>query len=193
MSTATQSPPVTPEELERMPDSVSFELVDGQLEERNVGSESSWIAGRIFKLLSIFADDHELGLVWPADQAYRCFDDDPDRVRKPDASFIKTGRLQGDNPSRGYETIPPDLAVEVLSPNDQIDKVERKIDEYLDGGVSLVWVVNPDLRRVTVYRKDGTVERIAEDGHVSGEDVIPGFECPTSDFFPKPIGTPEQA
>lgn len=193
MSTATQSPPVTPAELERMPDSVRFELVDGQLEERNMGSESSWIAGEIHAIIRNYARQHQSGRAWPADQAYRCFDDDPDRVRKPDVSFIRAGRLEGDYPSSGYETIPPDLAVEVLSPNDQIDNVERKIDEYLDAGVSLVWVVNPDLRRVTVYRNDGTVERIAEDGHVSGEGVIAGFECPTSDFFPKPIGTSEQA
>lgn len=193
MSTATQSPPVTPEELERMADGVSYELVDGRLKERNSCSESSWIAGQILHCLGKVVRSSRIGLLWPPSQGYQCFPDDPNRVRKPDVSFIRSGRLPDDLPSKGFESIPPDLAVEVMSPNDEIHKLQRKVTEYLDVGVPLVWVVNPELKQVMVYRADGSVQLIRDRGVVSGEDVIPGFECPTSDFFPKPIGTPEQA
>lgn len=191
MSTTVATARITPEDLERMPDGVNYELVDGELEERHVGSESSWIAGKIFLLLSNWCDEQNLGLVWPPDQGYRCFEDDPNRVRKPDVSFIKSGRLPGNQPSQSFETIPPDLAVEVLSPNDEAYKVDRKINEYLAAGISLIWVVNPEERMVTVYRADGSVERILEGGEIRADDVIPGFRCSTSEFFPQPLESAE--
>ena len=104
-------PPVTPDDLLRMPDGVSYELVDGKLVERNMGLKSSWIGGRMHHFLSTFSDDKSLGWVVPADASFRCFADAPDKVRKPDVSFIKFGRLPGEEPSAGHCPIAPDLAV----------------------------------------------------------------------------------
>ena len=63
----------TPEDLLAMPDGKNYELIDGRLVERNMGSESSWVGGRIYLRLSLFCDEHQSGYVWPADNGYQCF------------------------------------------------------------------------------------------------------------------------
>src|SRR2546423_11512315 len=88
----------TAEDLLRLPNSINFELVDGQLVERKMGFESSWIGGQLFLLLAAYCNAHRLGWAAPADASFQCFADDPDRVRKPDVSFIRLDRLPGGPP-----------------------------------------------------------------------------------------------
>ena len=174
----------TPEDLLAMPDGKSFELVGGQLVERNMGLESSWVGGRLLVRLGRFCEEHEVGWAFPADDGYQCFPHDPGLVRRPDVSFIRRGRLPGEVLPKGWGKIPPDLAVEVVSPNDSADQLEEKLDDYQKAGVPLVWVVNPTSRTVMVYRGDGSVSRLRESDELSGEDVIPGFRCPVRAIFP---------
>ena len=54
-----------------MPDGKNYELIDGQLVERNVSQLSSWVGGRLYRLLDIFVEDHNLGWAWPADLGFR--------------------------------------------------------------------------------------------------------------------------
>ena len=79
----------TPEDLLAMPDRKDYELVDGHLVERHMSQLSSWVAGRLFRLIDIFVDEHQLGWAWPADQGYVCFPDSPGKVRIPDVSFVR--------------------------------------------------------------------------------------------------------
>ncbi len=174
----------TPEELLAMPDGKRFELVDGQLVERNMGLESSWVGGRLHSRLDRFCDEHATGWVFPADDGYQCFPHEPDLVRRPDVSFIRRGRLPGDVLPTGWGKIAPDLVVEVVSPNDSAGELEGKLDDYQRAGVPLVWVVSIRSRTVMVYRVDGSVSRLREGDELSGEDVIPGFRCPVSEIFP---------
>ena len=119
MSTATATEArYTPEDLLAMPDGKSYELVDGRLVERNMGAKSSRVGGRLHLRLDPFCEEHNLGIVWPADNGYQCFPHAPGLVRKPDVSFVRSGRLPGDIEPDGWVKIPPDLAVEVVSPND---------------------------------------------------------------------------
>ena len=75
----------------------------------------------------------------------------------------------------------------MLSPGDLAYEVERKVLEYLSAGVRLIWVVNPELRTVTIHRpaaaKLGRSTRLTESETISGEDVVPAFECPVAEFF----------
>ncbi|HWE97492.1 MAG TPA: Uma2 family endonuclease [Tepidisphaeraceae bacterium] len=187
MSTLTIAAPVTPQDLLHLPDAVRFELVDGKLVERKMGMESSEIAARIVGLLMLFLRDHAVGRLYGADASYQCFVGSPDKVRKPDVSFIRSGRLPGDRSPKGHCPIPPDLAVEVISPGDLAYEVEEKVAEYLAAGVPLVWVVTPPTRRVRVYRTQpqprGSVIELALGDAISGEDVLPGFSCPVAHFF----------
>ncbi len=183
MSTVTEKT-YTPADLLVMPDAVSFELVDGRLVERNVSALSSWVGGRLHRLIDVFVNENRLGWAWPTDQGYECYPDSPGKIRKPDVSFIRRERMpQGPGPD-GYITIAPDLAAEVLSPNDLAYEVEIKVVEYLGAGVRLVWVINPEMRTVHIHRGDGSVGWLREDDELSGEDVLPGFRVRVSSLFP---------
>jgi Uma2 family endonuclease len=181
----------TPEDLLSMPDGKNYELVDGQLVERNVSQLSSWVGGRLYRLLDIFVEDHNLGWAWPADLGYECYPDSPKKVRKPDVSFIRLERMPEGPSSDGYAHIAPDLAVEVVSPNDLWHEVQAKVDEYLDAGVTLVWVIDPEARTVYVHRRDGSVTRLREGNDLLGEEIIPGFRCSLASIFPKKPQPPE--
>lgn len=167
----------TPDDLLNMPDSKSYELVSGELVERNVGSESSWVGGRLIIRLGKFCEEIGLGWVFPADNGYQCFPHDPGRVRRPDVSFVRRGRLPGEALPKGWCKIVPDLAVEVVSPNDTAYELEEKLEDYRKAGVPLVWVINPNSRIVWVIRSDGSVSHLNQENELSGENVIPGFRC----------------
>jgi Uma2 family endonuclease len=181
----------TPEDLLAMPDSKSYELVGGQLVERNMGAESSRVGGGLFSRLDRFCEEHALGIAWPADNGYQCFPHDPGLVRKPDVSFLRHVRLPGDVVPKGWIKIPPDLAVEVVSPNDSSDQLEEKLADYEKVGIPLIWVISLTSRTVMVYRADGSVSRLHEDDELSGEDIIPGFRCLIREILP-PREIPEE-
>jgi Uma2 family endonuclease len=168
----------TPEDLLVMPDRKAYELIDGHLVERSMCRLSSWVGGRLHRFIDIFAKEHQCGWTFPAHQGCTGFPDAPGKVRRPDASFVRIDRLPGGLTSEGYIDVAPDLAVEVLSPND------NQIAEYLRVGVSLVWVINPEARTVLVHRRDGSVSRLREDEELLGEVCLPGFRCQLARIFP---------
>lgn len=176
----------TPEDLLNLADSEQYELVSGELVERNMGWESSRVGGRLFGLLFAFCESHPIGEPAPADASYQCFPDDPAKVRRPDVSFLRHDRLPPRHERQGHCRIPPDLAVEVVSPNDYYSDVEAKVREYLDAGVRLVWIVNPPTRTVRVHRADGSVVDLHEDDELSGEDILSGFTCQVDAIFDRP-------
>jgi Uma2 family endonuclease len=182
---AVTEPRYTPEDLLAMPDGKRYELVGGKLVERNMGLESSWVGGRLHSRLDRHCEEKGLGWVLPADDGYECFPHDPGLVRRPDVSFIRRGRLPGQVLPQGWGKIAPDLAVEVVSPNDSADALEAKLDDYQKAGVPLVWVVYLKSRTVMVFRSDGSVKRLRESDELSCEDVIVGFRCPISEMFPQ--------
>src|SRR5437763_1567551 len=93
MSTMTGATLYTPEDLLLMPDGDQFELVDGQLVEREMGMWSSYVAGRAHYLLTDFVESRRgRGWVLPGEAGYQCFPDAPGKVRKPDVSFIRFHR-----------------------------------------------------------------------------------------------------
>jgi Uma2 family endonuclease len=183
MSTATETF-YTPEDLLYMPDGKSYELVDGQLVERKIGAESGWVGGRLHSRLDRFCEEQSCGWALTLEAGYQCFPHDPGRVRKPDVSFIRFGRLPGGVLPKGWIKIRPDLAVEVVSPNDLVDELDEKLADYERVGIPLVWVIYLVSRQVMVYRVDGSVRRLRENDEISGEDVIPGFRCTVRGILP---------
>ena len=140
---------------------------------------------RLSSRLDPFCEEHDLGIVWAADNGYQCFPHAPGLVRKPDVSFVRSGRLPGDVAPEGWVKIPPDLAVEVVSPNDSVEELEEKLDDYRKAGVPLVWVIYPEARKAKVLRLDGPPGELGEDDELSGEDIIPGFRCPLREILPR--------
>lgn len=185
MSVAALPSPCTLEDLLSLPDAGrGYELVDGRLVEKRMGTLSSWVAGRILRILASL-EDQGLGWVLPPDTGYQCFSDHQ-QVRKPDVSFIRTGRLPNNRLPSGYCTIAPDLAVEVLSPNDRVYDIEARIADYLAAGVTLLWLVNPETRMIQVIQPDGSSVRLSEADELTGGDVLPGLRCRVADLFSSP-------
>lgn len=184
MSIAPAKTHVTLEELLASEDAGRFEIVDGQLEEVRVSNLSAKVSSDLISLLNPFCKAHGLGEAFDANAYYQCFGEDGAHARKPDASFVSRERLPPHWLDDGYFTIPPDLAVEVISTHDPAPNVRLKIEEYLQAGVKLVWEVEPESRIVLVHRQDGTTQRLHDRDTLSGESVIPGFACKVADFLP---------
>jgi Uma2 family endonuclease len=182
--------PLTPEDLLAMPEANGYELVDGQVVEKNVSILSSIVGTLLSGLLAAHCLAKGLGWVVHADCGFQCFPDHPKKVRKPDVGFVRRERLPSQELRQGNCPIHPDLAVEVVSPKDLFDEVDLKVEEYLRVGVPLVWVVSLETRIVYVHRGDGSLAKVREDGELDGEDVVPGFRCRVRDIFP-PLETPQ--
>jgi Uma2 family endonuclease len=189
MATDVLTHSITPEQFAAMPGHKDYELVDGHLVERKMGNKASWVAFELAHYLRRYALEHNLGWVFcGGDSGFRLFVDGRQSIRKPDVSFIRFGRLPNEEPADTYDAIAPDLAVEVISPNDTVLELEEKIEEYLQSGVRLVWVINPELRTLTAHRLHRAPVIVRSGGKIDGEDVVPGFGLPLSDLFemPKP-------
>ncbi len=108
----------------------------------------------------------------------------PDSVRGPDVCFYSHARWPRSQVGNTLPPVPPDVAVEVVSPGNRVAEIVRKVSEYLDAGVALVWVVYPEHQRVVVYRADAA-ESITLDSDAVIENLaeLPGFRCSVSDFF----------
>jgi Uma2 family endonuclease len=176
---------LTPEDLLNLPDGgAGFELVDGRLVELHMSVLSCMVAGMLHALLVAYCHPKRLGWVFPQDSEFQYDPDAPRKVRKPDAAFIRLDRLPDSEWAKGFCHVVPDLAVEVISPNDTFDEVDTKVEEYLRLGVQIVWVVSLQTRQVYVHRADGTMAKVRENEELSGEGLIPGFRCRVSDLFP---------
>lgn len=125
--------------------------------------------------------EKKLGTVTSNDSGF-IGETDPDSVFGPDIGFWSKERLP--KAPKGYIDIPPDLAIEVVSPSDTHNRLQRKTMEYLKCGVKLIWVVNPELRTVTVYRSLDQLRILDEHQTLSGEEILPGFSCKVSELFP---------
>ncbi len=107
----------------------------------------------------------------------------PDVVRAPDASFVAEERIPNTGIPTAYWPFAPDLAAEVVSPSDGASGVHAKVKDYLAAGTRLAWVVDPAARVVRVHRSLRAVEVIAEDGELTGADVLSGFRCSVRRLF----------
>jgi Uma2 family endonuclease len=172
----------TPEEFLALPDSVGYELVDGELVERNVSEESSAVGVRIAYLLQTENEKSREARIYGSDLSYKCFADRPKNFRRADVSLVRKARLEGLN-NPGMMPIPADLVVEVLSPNDHIYDVNDKVELYLANGFPLVWIVDPEVKIVYVHRADGSVTKLHENEEITGESALPTFRCRVAEFF----------
>lgn len=185
MSIAVEPRRYTPDDLLTMPDGDRYELVNGELVERNLSMESSWIAGEMHRRIANFVIERGLGWAYPEGTSYQCFREESRRVRKPDTSFIMTQRLPNGPLPEGHCPMAPDLAVEVVSPNDLFYEVDIKVDEWLHAGTRLVWVVVPATHTVLIHRRgQPSPTRLQVTDKLTGEEVLPGFECDVGALFP---------
>jgi Uma2 family endonuclease len=161
-----------PENRERL-----FELIGGEIVEVVSNGISSELGAYICGLLAVFARQHKLGFTTGADGGYQI----GTQRYIPDCAFVSKAR-QSKPTAEAYNHIPPDLAVEVLSPSNRPDEIAIKVDNYLRAGV-VVWVVNPDAQRVTVHRPDAPPKTYRITDTLDGGNVLPGFTLAVKDIF----------
>lgn len=107
----------------------------------------------------------------------------PDSVRGPDLAFWSKQRLPLNAEVEGYPEVPADLIVEIVSESKRRRAMRRKLKEYFDSGVKLIWVVDIESHSVSVFQKAGKGITLLEDNEIDGGNVLPGFRCNISDFF----------
>lgn len=160
-----------------------LELVKGKVYEMApAGGRHGYVAIKTGVRLSVHVQPNRLGHVFAAETGF-IIQRDPDTVRAPDAAFISQNRLSADEIPDGYIDLIPDLVVEVVSPNDRRREVREKVEEWLNAGVHLVWVLYPATRSAIVYRSLSDLTNLTADDYLDGEDVVLGFACRLGELF----------
>jgi Uma2 family endonuclease len=174
---------VTAEELEQFPDDDHrYELVEGRVVRMSpVGWRHGKVVMRLGAVLADYVHRRKLGVI--VTEVGFVLASNPDTVRAPDLAFIRQERIPQVDP-RGFWHGAPDLAVDVLSPDDRASKIRDKVEEYLHYGVTLVLVVDADQETVSIHR------RLAPPMVLRGaaavleiNDLIPGFSCTLGSFL----------
>lgn len=179
----TELPLLTAEDLVRLqPRNKRTELVRGRMIVREpAGFRHGDVAMTLAVRMHAFARAKRLGRVLAAETGFKLFTN-PDTVRAPDVAFVRAERIPDLLP-RGFAPFAPDLAVEVLSPDDRPGEVLAKVGDWLSAGTPLVWVIDPDRRQARVYRADGSVTLVHDSDVLDGEGVLPGFTCRVAEIL----------
>jgi len=159
------------------------ELIDGRLQEMEPpGAEHGRVAMQVGMLLYAHVERAGLGIVFASEVGFQLASD-PDTVRAPDVAFVARERVPATGIPRGYWPGPPDLAIEVVSPNDSHSQVEGKALHWLDAGARAVIVVDPPLRTATVYRSRRDIRVLTVGEPLDLADVVPGWSPAVDDVF----------
>jgi len=173
------------DEFERLPEPEQgggYELDEGEAVYVSPNSlEQGEIIHRIYALLKEWAKSNNRGLVAPDSWIELA----PGVVRAPDIAYIPRDRIRNLDPKHTLKAIPA-LAVEVLSRYNTAREMSRKIQQYRDAGVELIWVVDPDKREVDIY-SSLPLRTLRQGDTLKDENILPGFSLPLSVVF-EPIG-----
>jgi Uma2 family endonuclease len=161
------------------------ELIDGEVVQKPM---PTWDHGVIQRLLSfvltLYLRAHPIG---EAGSEIRCIfgPADAEQPLIPDYIFVRAARLRPGEPHfRGA----PDLAVEILSPDDRMTEAMKKLRFYLAHGVRMVWLIDPERRTLVVMTPPDQQRILIEDDTLDGGDVLPGFSCTVRDILPPEDG-----
>lgn len=183
MSTTTTL--ITAEEYAKMPDTGRpMELVRGRIVEMNVPiPKHGYVCCNISGILWNFVRDNDLGRVFSNDSGVLT-ERNPDTVRGPDVWFVSYQKLPKGPLPDTYLDVVPDLAVEVLSPDDRWSKVLAKVAEYLNVGVPVVCVLDPDNQMAQLfYRDEPTSRTLSAEDDLTFPEVLPGFSEGVGSLF----------
>ena len=175
---------MTADELLMMPNSRwGYELVRGKLKKyMPAGNLHGIIALKIGRIVGNFVEENNLGVVVAAETGF-LISHNPDTVRAPDSAFIGKEKLAKYGITEKFFPDAPDLAVEVVSPNDRKKDIEDKVQDYLAAGVNLIWIIYPQKQFVVVHRQSKIVSILFETDELEGEEVLPNFRLPLEKLF----------
>jgi Uma2 family endonuclease len=178
-----QSQALTDEQFMALPeDDNLYEYVNGELiVVANSGVEHGYLALTLGYFLTGFVRSHRLGVTCDSSTAFKM---KTGNKRSPDLAFIAKERLQGlKRLPKGFFEGAPDLAVEIISPNNTFAEIHNKLVEYFENGTRLVWVILPDEESVLVYHQPKPSKLLQVEDNLDGEAVITGFQLPLMELF----------
>lgn len=155
---------------------------DGEVSVGPTKLSHGMVVNRISRLVTNYVDDNRLGAVLDAETGFLMIRE-PEQMRAADVAFVSNEKLAQVTDPSDWLPFPPDLAVEVVSEHDRAADLRRKIDDYLQYGTRLLWIVYPDQRRIDVYAPDAPVAALGENGTLDGGEVLPGFQAAVQDVF----------
>lgn len=162
-----------------------FELEEGEVVTiPPPGKYHGFVCGNVARILGNFAIKRHKGYVCTNDSGI-LVESDPDTVRAPDIAFYEDSQTAADM-DRKFAASPPLLVVDVLSPHDRINRVLVRVTQLLHRGAKLVWVVDPESRDVSVYRSGKDPQVVSANGELTGDDILPDFQCRVAEFFDIP-------
>ena len=173
---------VTADELERMPDDeYRYELVRGRLIRMSpVAPRHGNATVIVASLLWQHVRSKNLGQVW-TEVGFRLASD-PDTVRAPDVAFVRSDRLPAKD-ARGFYRGAPDLAIEVLSPDETPAEIREKIADYFTAGTPVVVIVDPDAQHATLHRSSAAPLTLGSDEFLDLDEVVAGFRLQLHEVF----------
>ena len=165
----------------------SYEIVNGQPEEKEMpGARHGGIAARLIIRLGNYVESNNLGELY-SEASFVIGQNE----RIPDVAFVAAGRIPLEGEPASMWPMAPDLAIEVISPNDIYMKVMSKMEDYFAAGVKQVWLVDPELRIISVYRSLSNVTIFTGEQELVSEDLLPGFRCRLNEIFKTPAKLPK--
>ncbi|AMV37584.1 Uma2 family endonuclease [Planctomyces sp. SH-PL62] len=185
MATVEQTPALTTaEQFARRPDSGFVEeLVRGRIVmSPPPNRRHGFVCARIVYRLSRFLEEHPLGRVFGNDSAI-VTRRDPDTVRGADVAYYSFARLPVEADNVGYGPETPEIVCEVLSPSDRWRNALEKAAEYLNAGVLVVVVLDPDRRTAHVFGVETPPVALGPDDVLRFDAVLPGFEVAVGSLF----------
>lgn len=165
------------------PEEQSGEIVDGVW---IPVTRTTWRHGEIVLsigvLLKLYAKQHPGWSISVADPGVRLARN-PDKLRGPDVGVVRADRAPTGKGMLGWLEGAPDLAIEVVSDRQSISEITKKALEYIAGGAQMVWLVDPEPRRVVVFTPPNQVKIFGADEQLDGGTLLPGFACKVSELF----------
>jgi Uma2 family endonuclease len=168
---------VTVDELEKLSLPFPAELYNGKVVFKMPNPAHAMLQNTMGHKLANYLETHPIGVVF-GNSNYRLWPERKRESRAPDVSFILNDRLPKD--LFHYPAMAPDLAVEILSPDDSFEDMMEKVDEYLSQGTKLVWVVITRTREVLVCTAQG---KYTVRDKLTAPELLPGFELVVPDIF----------
>jgi Uma2 family endonuclease len=160
-----------------------YELINGELKTMSPAShDHGRIAMRIGMLLADFVWRNHLGDAYAAETGF-LLTSNPDTVLAPDAAFVSEKRAREGRDKKGFWPGAPDVAVEVLSPDDSEPKTKTKIAQWLSYGAKQVWTVNPKNETITVHWSSDDSRTFSSGETFEADDQLRGFSVAVSDIF----------
>jgi Uma2 family endonuclease len=184
-ATETSQKVWTEEELQSLPDDgFNHEVVDGELV---MSPKNNFIHGRIctrlLTALENFNRENRLGVILESSTGFWMRNRN---CRAPDISFVPRTRLEAlkfKPSSRQFFPGAPDLAVEILSPNNSRSELDKRLRDFFSSGTQIAWLINPDTESVEVCRALTQRRLIGPGGELDGENLLPGFRYRLNDLF----------